>query len=409
MRDAGTKNRASIGFHDCLHEKSLRDVYSQAGPLFTDRLDNELLYVEESGFSQAFRVAVSDLIEKSNLLPKAFPSLDSYWEQPFGSKSLPRSNLLSDSKLYHKLVDPFDRGFSIWYLVRDLIEIAKLVSELGEIFEAFYATAASIRGYIGTHAGATVKDIANANISYQFGISNLMRDTSQFLQVLQTWRSHYDQVEATFGIPNNIHMDVVVVPEYRKSRSFTGVVFAPQKEFYINCNVTSSLAVLHRTVQYTVTAPEFKSAFARLQQLTDSLGVLDLSAVWDSVVPFSFILDWFFNIREWLHRNMRPRLYPADITVLDYCESFHLKTAAEFTTTYYSPYYINASIAADNRIFPFVNEPIGSFTSDVYVRRRFKPPPMKTPSGPSLKSSFLTLRHISVASTLAALRLIPRP
>jgi hypothetical protein len=291
-------------------------------------------------------------------------------------------------------------------LVRDLVEVTELIKSLGPLVESFYASVASLRGYIGSHPGITTRQLGEANIAYQFSILNLIRDTSATLHVLSTWRSHYDHILATIGVPENLHLSATSVPQYNINTRLNAVVGVPYTSILVHADVRTKVFVHHRTVQYKITAPEFKGAQARLRQLIDSLGILDVSAVWDSVVPFSFILDWFFKIRDWLHAYARPHLYKADVELTDYCESFSLERSVTWSADYdqftFTPYV--GALPPHQAVY---NSYLGTSTYWGYVRRRFKPPPVTAIPGPTAKNSLLTLRHLSVASTLAALR-IPR-
>jgi hypothetical protein len=67
-----------------------------------------------------------------------------------------------------------------------------------------------------------------------------------------------------------------------------------------------------------------KNLIYRVAQLSESLGIkLDAGIVWDAI-PYSFVVDWFLNVSEWLHDNASASFYDATLKALGYCHSGNL-------------------------------------------------------------------------------------
>jgi hypothetical protein len=148
---------------------------------------------------------------------------------------------------------------------------------------------------------------------------------------------------------------------------------------------------------YRLICPELKSWLSRVKQFIDLFGVINPTALWD-LIPFSFVVDWFFGFGKWLQRN-RPRLFKGSVVVYDYCESIRLQYTHE--------YYAAADIWVDQTNpagYP-VNS-VGTERCVTYIRRRYQP----AVGGLTLGSShpLLSIREAVIASGLVAQR-IPRP
>jgi hypothetical protein len=82
---------------------------------------------------------------------------------------------------------------------------------------------------------------------------------------------------------------------------------------------------------YTASAPAFKTFWTRLQQLSDSFGIrLDAGVVWDAI-PYSFVVDWFINVGEYLHNNWSTDWFKLDIRLEEFCHSARIQASEVLT------------------------------------------------------------------------------
>lgn len=394
-------------YHNFLHY-SWKQGYPYNQGIVPGAGDRDLWYLIDPALNTGCRFPIDSLIHNSSCYNEVNTYVSSdCWERPYRSRSLPQGNPFAGSLDRAKIRDPFDTGFTIWYLVRDIVEIFHTIAGIGEVLAALTALG-DFAGYVNSRPRFNPKDIAAGNITYQFGITNLFRDLTDFFHVLKTWRQHYDAVIKDLHLYRKCHFIETFLDEFPYDKTFTGVATGYLNSFNVTANVKRVANVHHRTMLYRYTAPEFVESMARLRQMYDAFGIFDVSAVWDGIVPFSFILDWFFNIREWLHQNMRPRFFPADVVALDYCESFNLRYTVEWSTAW---------DALNQQAFTSLSDAYSPVSAPVLVedyrrfsRRRFQPPGLSRYRFPpvSSKSSMITLRRVSIGSALAALQLTPR-
>jgi hypothetical protein len=326
------------------------------------------------------------------------------WSTPYKSRSRPPANPLADRAGRAMIKDPFDRGFTVWYLVRDLLELFETLTGIGELLDALTALG-DFAGYVNSRPRLNARDLASADITYQFGITNLVRDIGEFVGTLKHWRSHYDSVLSGMHRLRTARFAPQVLDDYGDSKTFYGTRIISGQTLNLRVEVKRDAGVFHRTLLYNYTAPEFMGVVARLKQFVDAFGILDTSAMWDGIVPFSFILDWFFGIRDWLHKNVRPRLYPADVVARDYCESI----ALDYTATWFCDWRTCVLFDPGTVMYTdLTNQALFRESYRSFSRRRWNPPRLDGYSFPEVKSSFVNLRRVNISANLAALLASPR-
>jgi len=296
--------------------------------------------------------------------------------------------------------DPFDTDFSIWYVLVDLLDLKKSVKSIAK-------SLFSVRNSIPKKM--TARDLHDGHLGLRFGIIPTIRDIQDLLKTISQWKKKYDDIGGfsskrfvAHDRVDKLHQRINLfdLDDWEQNVSFTLPIF--ENGSPLTCKVKkTTTSSWHAQALYGFSCPEFQGWVSRLAQITDSFGVLDPAAAWD-VIPFSFIIDWFFSVSSWLHKN-RPRLFPATAIVYDYLETIKLdhRVSYELTAAYTelaSPYY---SVRTDI---------IGTETYSTYHRLRFWPPDghvVLAPGGVgSNSSSFVALSNrVAIASSLVAQRL----
>jgi hypothetical protein len=91
--------------------------------------------------------------------------------------------------------------------------------------------------------------------------------------------------------------------------------------------VTSN-AVFRAHMKYTYTIPELNDQWANLKGLLDILGLkANLSVVWEAI-PFSFAVDWFVNVDDFL-KQFDTDWLESNVTILDFCYSLKTETVSD--------------------------------------------------------------------------------
>lgn len=330
------------------------------------------------------------------------------------------TDLFRDSSLPHEVVidrDPFETDFSIWYLLVDLIQAItsfglkwpslKTVNSVDNLL-----TKAAKARELGIHTRAhrhkpAAELAADVHLSVRFGVLPTIADIGDSMSVFNSWMITYDRVKE------------LLAKKFRKHEHFDfskRKIFEDTEETVIISlpHIRSSITVVvkqtkkarwHGLALYSFTCPYFQGWLARLRQIIDFFGVLDPSALWD-IVPFSFVVDWIFTTNSWLH-SLKPHLFPAVATVVDYLETISCTTTVTYTATWGSPVY-EPNGSTEPPFFLLAKQRIGLEKYKTYVRKRFIPN-VRLSSGPgsALKKSFVSCARVAVSASLLAQR-VPR-
>jgi hypothetical protein len=358
--------------------------------------------------TRAGEIRAASLVEAANVLvtKRLNPEFGDFvarldeLNKVFEHPSLPRKFLIKR--------DPFDSEFSIWYLLVDLIDLKKTLK-------------GALSGLLGLSSGRrrryrppkkfTARDIADKHLGIQFGLIPTVRDIQDFISTINRFRDNLKN-DGSNGKRYVSHSQVQKLESsinYLDLESWSqDLVFAiPHSPigYPVDITVTRKVtATWHGEALYGFICPELRGWVARLCQICDSFGILDPAAVWD-VIPFSFIVDWFYSVSTWLHNN-RPRLFRATSALYDYLESVKVVSEVSYMLN-------NASILSNIQVgvpLETVSGPIGKDTCTEYIRRRFTPPPgyvqLAPRSGGSNSISMVALdNRIGISTSLAAQRL----
>lgn len=312
-------------------------------------------------------------------------------ELVFADESLPST--LSITK------DPFETDFSVWFVLADLWQMKGLVKQL----IGSEALNRSFRRLDELPARDTAKELADKHLLVQFGLLPTIKDLQEFASILMNWRDRYSDMDKLLKT-RPWHE-----PKIDISKRFPDITFSGTSPVSINsygfthvnmrCDQKTISAEFCRTASYSFVCPEFQGWLARLKQFIDAFGILDPAAIWDNV-PFSFVVDWFFGISKWLSKN-KPRLFPADVLIHDYCESIKVETERRwYASTYVAPHLPDTGeVVWQDNVF------LGRETYTTYLRRRFRPEAQYISVPPSRKAGVVTLRRALISASLVAQRL----
>jgi hypothetical protein len=310
--------------------------------------------------------------------------------------------LFGDSRLPSNMKirrDPFDTDFSVFYTIVDLLDLKKGITGLAK--RMFSARRSNLPRKL------TARQLHDTHLGVRFGIIPTIADIQDLISTISSWKKRYDQIGALSEKRWTVHdhkdqlQNLVVgfdLEDWEESHVGTIPVFPNGGALGFNIR-SSTVASWHAEALYGFTCPEFQGWLSRLAQITDSFGLLDPAALWD-VVPFSFIVDWFFSVSSWLHKN-RPRLFPATAVLYDYLESVKIEQTVRYTLTagyleVASPYY---RVSTDL---------IGTEVYTTYHRQRFQPPDGHVTLAPGTREnvSFVAVANrVAIASSLVAQRL----
>jgi len=387
-------------FNDCSNGKYETICNAGDSPIPIDALNiaiNPNQLSEERVSNYPISALISDLVIDQSMYevyleadhPSEVVNIDDFAKSVLSDRRIPTD--------IHIDRDPFDRNFSIWYLLVDLYQVGGLWSQL---FSG-KAQRRRLSSFLQLDGKKTAKQLSNDYLAVQFGLLPTIDDIVTFVRILSSWRERYDEASDWLLEPKTWHCPVTKLPWLWDPGEQTFDGFSTVRFFDLDTNLIPIRAVVsrlvaecHRSVEYHFVAPEFRGWTSRLAQFVDAFGVLDPAALWDAI-PFSFIVDWFYGIGNWLHKN-RPQLFPADLKITNYCESIKFKTQIKFYASY-------TSWSGDIRE-NLVDQHICTKLRTSYVRRVCKPPADVGISAPKFNASFLSIRRAFISAALLGQR-----
>jgi len=345
--------------------------------------------VSDTGEDFVYSVPNAHIVTQSSLYRNIYPWKVEAVEKLFFDTSLPVEIPLNK--------DPFDTNFSIWYLITDLVLLKSLFKQ---VFQSGRLT--RLRRIARRHPASAIKQIANDYLLEKFGIKPTVDDIIEFVRLLSSWKEKYDHMDQLLNEEHVWRAAQLDIFDRVQDHNYISIYHAPLRDLNVKASVRYQHAYFNRCCRYKFAAPEFQGWLARLCQFIDAFGVLDPAAIWDTI-PFSFVVDWFLGVGNFLHEN-RPRFFPATINVTDYCESILLSANASW-------YIEGPAITAPLGEYPIPDRElfVGSQQYTTFVRRRFCPR-LANFTGLRVKSSssFVKIDHAIVASALLAQRALPR-
>jgi hypothetical protein len=262
--------------------------------------------------------------------------------------------------------DPFSTEFSLWFLLVDIIELPRLATILVPLIKAIKK--------LRFRKDIPLSVIAKSHLGVSFGLLPTIADLREFtdavLRLAQAFggKTAFGQVYTARQEPIELDKGKVITTDHVYRLGAATVNLSVRKEV--------DPLMLHRTLKYYFVCPELSSILNRLKAFADLFGLLDPTVFWD-VIPFSFLIDWFFDVSSWIHNNLKPRVYPVDTVITDYCESIHQHSVVRITARYtgWSSYDVRSAVPqaytfkqgtshqiARKRIFPvsatFVSPPV---------------------------------------------------
>ena len=229
------------------------------------------------------------------------------------------SRLLGAETLFPKINlkdDPFKTSDSLWYLLVDVKRLPELFEQLQKLVrqQREFRRIAQIIG-----SQRAWKTVANSYLIKKFALDSLVQDIESFIElvlalVIEVKKKRGMSLDAAFH--TRVVRDDIPEVKYRILSTFRE--FGADAEIVFD--VVEKPLQTRGCMSYYFVQHELSGFLNRIAQFVDRSGLLDPAVLWD-LLPWSFVMDWFLHVGTWLSRNVKPRLFPSDLVVADYCES----------------------------------------------------------------------------------------
>jgi hypothetical protein len=205
-------------------------------------------------------------------------------------------------------------------------------------------------------AGVSTRDVAEAHLSYAFGLMPLVSDARGIWDVINNFDKRLEDFQSRQGRPQVRHFRQLGEVQSESESNVPTSSYWMLHSYKRECRVDK-----FATMRYTYTVPGIYEEQARFRALRDMLGLrFGFSTAWE-LIPFSFVIDWIFNVGALLKRFERP-LIQANVVVKDYCISYKV------VGTVTQEVVLTSGTGGSWKSYP-----IRKKTSSTYVRRRSLP------------------------------------
>lgn len=205
----------------------------------------------------------------------------------------------------------------------DLKQILSLAGRWGSMIKSFHAYLDLLRRSGGgkisaaTALKATAVEIASGHLTWSFGIKPFIGDVMKMYAMLSEWSQRISDFLNRRGVPQVRHYSKTILNDEGVTDSSLG----PSSRGHVT--YTRSVKMF-ATMRYIYDCPDIVTFGQKLDVFRDSLGLrFGLPQLWEAI-PFSFVVDWFYRVGDWLEQNQEP-LFPVKLTVNDYCVSYKCK------------------------------------------------------------------------------------
>jgi hypothetical protein len=160
-----------------------------------------------------------------------------------------------------------------------------------------------------------LQNVANGHLSYSFGWKPFISDLERLRDSLALFRKKLRKLQEESGKPQKRHF-----------RRFTDLVDLPTDTTWTDPNQHRLVfRWIERpkycaTCEFTYILPDMSLLSNQIKGYLDTLGAQwNPSIAWNAI-PYSFVVDWFFNVGDWLH-SLRSDNLTIPATVTDFCHS----------------------------------------------------------------------------------------
>jgi hypothetical protein len=170
-------------------------------------------------------------------------------------------------------------------------------------------------------------NVSNSYLSWNFGYCPLMRDILTILRALANVRKRVKHLLTQMHKLRTVKAVIYQYPVEAFTDDLVFTIYSDQlcdgMNNYATVTSTSSLDVTERIVpkcglRYSLFCPPLSEFQLRIRTYLETFGVAwDPVIVWNAI-PFSFILDWIWDLSGWLDQIERKSTLPVQLRLWDF-------------------------------------------------------------------------------------------
>lgn len=160
------------------------------------------------------------------------------------------------------------------------------------------------------------KNLSGGTLNYSFGLLPFIGDVQRLYKGMRTFDERLRRLKEGAGRLQVRHYTETLDGPCKTSEdaliTHTNEGTSWPVDFRRSHN--ASLVTLTCTMKYTYQLPELDQEATRIRAFLDTIGAqLDLYTVWEAI-PYSFVVDWFFNVGSYL-KQFRTRWIPVTVYI----------------------------------------------------------------------------------------------
>lgn len=153
-----------------------------------------------------------------------------------------------------------------------------------------------------------VRNLGSGTLNYNFGVVPFLSDVERLYKGLATYEQRLRRLQNGVGKLQKRHY----TEKYElETTDWTKVVDSLQTTWRQKCKPLAN-AEYTATMAYTYSLPDLSKEETHVRAMLDTIGAqVDLYTVWN-MIPYSFVVDWFFDIggflRQYRNKWITPKL-----------------------------------------------------------------------------------------------------
>jgi hypothetical protein len=208
---------------------------------------------------------------------------------------------------------------SDWSLVNFILEL----KDLKPLLKKYHTKRSFFRSFLQYfNEGITIEGIlaliGSQYLEVKFGIEPFFQDLSTILDKLNTFDERFENYLSHRG--KDLHRNLISgggILSLPGPKTGKCVIEGVDVAYRVEYNFVPHQTYCRSSLYYSWTCPELACFRGRLRARLDDLGVrLDPQVVWNAI-PFSFVVDWFYNVGDWLG-TFRIENFDVDVTIKDF-------------------------------------------------------------------------------------------